>query len=145
MKFWNLTFEGWYYPEIIWIWQQSSSWQLMIAAFILRGKLHSKRTFFSFLKTLKKKIAFYTFPGESIRLKCIPSELELFQNIPESVSEPIRKTFYISFDKKRAKINLTPIQCESIRTLIYSDWKFGLNSFELMPWIESDWFLTVFH
>ena len=22
MKFWHLTFECWYYPEIIWIWQQ---------------------------------------------------------------------------------------------------------------------------
>ena len=22
MKFWHLTFERWYYPEIIWIWQQ---------------------------------------------------------------------------------------------------------------------------
>ena len=22
MKFWHLTFAGWYYPEVIWIWQQ---------------------------------------------------------------------------------------------------------------------------
>ena len=49
----------------------------------------------------------YASPDESIELKLIPSKLELFRDILESVSKPIQKTFCILFDEKQSKINLT--------------------------------------
>ena len=77
-------------------------------------------------------------PGESIGLKFIPSQSELFRFIPISVSEPmwiipnhsepIWKTFCISFDEKQSKIN--PINSEIWIENLVSDCSdsFGLMS-----------------
>ena len=44
-------------------------------------------------------------PGENFGLEFSPSESELIRTFPKSFSEPIRKTFSISFAKKYSKIN----------------------------------------
>ena len=61
-----------------------------------------------------------TDPGEGIELRFILKKSELFRVIPESVSEPIRETFCISFDEIRSKINQIQSE-ESIRIIPTSD------------------------
>ena len=72
-------------------------------------------------------------PGESIGLKFIPSQSELFRFIPKSVSEPVRiilnqseKCFVSRFMKIGQKsIRMNPKSCfqsRSIRINLISDW-----------------------
>ena len=88
-------------------------------------------------------------PGERIGLKLIPSQSELFQFIPISVSEPVRiipnqtkKRFVSSLMKNGQKtIRLNPIQSEaSIQIITISD-SLRLILLETSAWINpsSDW------
>ena len=54
---------------------------------------------------------------------------ERIRAIPKSVSEPIRKTFYISFDEKRPKIN--PTSSDSFQFNARHQSEFGLDQSEL--------------
>ena len=78
---------------------------------------------------------------ENFGLEFNPSESELFRAIPKCFSEPIRKTFRISFDEKCSKINPSPdsfglmprIEAEWIGLLIKKDTKHFLDRFTMSP------------
>ena len=86
--------------------------------------------------------------GESYGLEFNPSESELFRAIPKSVSEPIRKTYSISFKGNRLKIN--PAQSDSIRDFNPNESKSSFQSdIELIQIgnvvrIDSEWFGMIF-
>ena len=83
----------------IWLIQPSFVWLDQEYLFIYQKGLFDSE------EDLVESTKFFAYLGENIGFKLIPNESELFRAIPESVFEPIRETFSISFDEKRSKIN----------------------------------------